>query len=207
MANSCFTFRYPEWRALEPAQWVVWWSDRYGVGDNPEYFALIEKQGKLSAEDFEQVGRWKESCLKPGNGRWKPRTPVGYAVWMQARAELPTCPEKAGIPAFLSAWSVRKFDAGSGQEKSFGLSRATTLLHFVSGGEYPILDSRVVSAMKRLGAPIVNADTAEGYLHSHCLLFTELAAVCGVSGVEGLRKLDNALFNYGAETSFPSGER
>jgi hypothetical protein len=204
MPTHRFTFRYPEWREIKPSDWVAWWSVRYDGGDNPEYFALIAKRGKLSAEDFEQVGKWKEGCLKPGNGRWKTGTPTAYDVWMQARAELPECPEKAGITAFLTNWSERKFPAGKDQEKRFGLSRATTLLHFVCGGQYPILDSRVVSAMMRLGSPIDNDKTIDGYLNSFCPLFSALAVVCDLSGIEGLRKLDNALFKYGAETSFPA---
>ena len=131
------------------------------------------------------------------------RNPDTYDVWMEAKAELPKCPETTGITAFLTEWSERKFAAGKGQSKRFGLSRATTLLHFVSGGRYPILDSRVVTAMIRLGSPIADDWTIGGYLNSFCPLFSDLAAVCGLSGVKESRKLDNALFSYGAETSFP----
>jgi hypothetical protein len=202
MTTRRFTFRYPEWREIDPPAWVTWWAVRWGDGDNPQYFDLIEKQGTLSGEDFEQMGKWKEGCLKPGNGRWKTGTPTAYDVWMKAKAELPHCPDKIGITAFLADWSNRKFAAGKGQRKRFGLSRATTLLHFVSGGEYPILDSRAVTAMIRLGSPIEDDGSIGGYLNSFCPLFFDLAVVCGLSGVRGLRKLDNALFNYGAETSF-----
>jgi hypothetical protein len=198
-----FTFRYPEWRDIDPSAWAAWWAARYSGGDNPQYFDLIAKQGALSAEDFEQIGKWKEGCLKPGNGRWKTGTPTAYDVWMETKAELPECPEDAGVPAFLSNWSERKFAAGKNYRKRFGLSRATTLLHFVSSGVYPILDSRVVTAMIRLGAPIDDEGTNDGYLTSFCPLFSDLAFVCGLSGVKQLRKLDNALFNYGAEPSFP----
>lgn len=182
---------------------MAWWASRYGDGDNREYFDLMAKQGELSADAFEQVGKWKEGCLKPGNGRWKSGTPVAYDVGMQAKAELPKCADKEGITAFLTDWAERKFAAGRDQRKRFGLSRATTLLHFVSGGQYPILDARVVTAMARLGSPIDDRETIGGYLTSFCHLFSELAAVCGASDTEGLRRLDNALFNYGPETSFP----
>ena len=199
-----FIFRYPEWRELDPAGWAPWWATRYGEGDNPAYYDLIARQGRLSAEDFEQIGKWKEDCLKPGNGRWKTGTPTAYDVRMQARAELPECPDETSTAAFLTDWSERKFAAGRGQRKRFGLSRATTLLHFVSSGRYPILDSRVVTAMIRLGSPIDDDSTVGGYLDSFCPLFADLAVVCGLCGVKGLRKLDNALFTYGAETSFPN---
>jgi hypothetical protein len=184
--------------------WLARWAGHYRGGDNPEYFDLIAKQGILSADDFEKAGKWKEGCLKPGHGSWKTGTPRAYDVWMQAKTELPECPEKASTAEFLTKWSERKFAAGKDQRKRFGLSRATTLLHFVSGGQYPILDSRVVMAMARLGSTIDKEETNDGYLNSFCPLFSELAAACGVSGTEGLRKLDNALFEYGSAVSFPS---
>jgi hypothetical protein len=201
------TFRYPECREIDPPAWVAWWAARHGGADNPQYFELIAKRGKRSADDFERVGKWKEGCLKPGNGRWKTGTPTAYDAWMQAKAQLPKCPDTTEITTFLMDWSERTFTAGKDQKRKwFCLSRATTLLHFLSGGEYPILDSRVVTAMIRLGSPIDHADTIGGYLNSFCPLFSELAVVCGVSGVNGLRTLDNALFNYGAETSFSNSK-
>ena len=149
-----FKFLYPEWGELEPRAWVSWWAGRYGDGDNREYFKLIAKQGELLSEDFEEVGRWKEGCLKPDHGSWKTGTPRGYDVWMQAKAEMPRCPEEGGISGFLRDWSERRFAAGKDQIKRFGLSRATTLLHFISGGRYPILDARVLAAMTRLDSPV-----------------------------------------------------
>jgi hypothetical protein len=205
MATSRFGFLYPEWREIEPSAWLARWAGRYDGGDNAEYFALITKQGKLSSDDFEQVGRWKEGCLKPSHGSWKTGTPKGYDIWMQAKAQPPNCPEQSGLTRFLEDWSEKTFVAGKKGELvlryRFGLSRATTLLHFVSGGRYPILDSRVATALSRLGSPV--EETIDGYLNCFCPLFSEIAAVCGVSGMEGLRKLDNALFSYGSDTSFP----
>jgi hypothetical protein len=55
--------------------------------------------------------------------------------------------------------------------------------------------------MIRLGSPM--EETIDGYLNSFCPVFSEIAAVCGVSGAAGLRELDNALFSYGADASFP----
>jgi hypothetical protein len=186
---------------IEPNVWAASWAARYDGGDNDEYLRLIAiaKQGKLSAADIEQVGRWKEGCLDPRNGRWKTGTPAAYDVWMQAKAELPECPGKNKVADFLRCWSVRTFVAGKRKKtgvvitQSFGLSRSTTLLHFISGGQYPILDSNVVSAMTRLGSPY----EIHAYVNSFCPLFSDIASVCGVCGIEGLRKLDNALFMYG----------
>ncbi len=200
---SGFTFRYPMWREIEPSDWVIKWAALYGEdeSDNPEHDALVEKDGLLSREDFERVGRWKEGCPK-GHGGWKAGTPRAFEIWTHAMEQLPRCPSEEHIAEFLAYWSEKKFWAGTRNgrrlEKSFGLSRATTLLHFVSGGRYPIVDARVEAAMGRLGSPIEM--TIDGYLRSFCPLFSEIAGLCGVSGRKGLRKLDNALFCYGLDS-------
>jgi hypothetical protein len=78
-------------------------------------------------------------------------------------------------------------------KKHFGLSRATTLLHFISGGRYPIFDSRVRKAMTRLlNCPVPK--TGRWYLDSYRPLFSEVAALCGT---EDFRMVDKALFSYG----------
>jgi hypothetical protein len=194
---SPFKFLDQQGSEIPPGVWMDLWAARYGEdGDNDVYFDLIEKQGALSGDDFELMGKWKERCLKPANhGSWKTGTPRAYDVWMQAKAELPKCPEEDGVANFLRDWSDRTFAAGKEKPYRFGLSRSTTLLHFISSGRYPILDSNVDSAMTRLGSPL---DIC-GYLHCFCPLFSKIASACGVSGTEGLRKLDNALFMYGSE--------
>ena len=190
-----FKFLNQEASEIEPGVWLDCWAARYEDGDNKLYFDLIAKQGRLSGDDFELIGKWKEGCLKPDHGSWKTGTPKAYDVWMLAKAELPKCPEEDAVADFLRDWSERTFAAGKEKPYRFGLSRSTTLLHFISGGRYPILDSNVDSAMTRLGSPL---DIC-GYLHCFCPLFSKIASACGVSGTEGLRKLDNALFMYGSE--------
>jgi hypothetical protein len=177
---SRFTFSYPVWREIDPTDWLTKWAGLYGEdeSDNPEHDALVEKDGLLSRADFERVGRWKEGCPK-GHGGWKTGTPGAYDIWTQAMAKLPPCPADDHIAEFLVSWSEKTFWAGTRKsrrlEQSFGLSRATTLLHFVSGGRYPIVDRRVEAAMARLGSPIEM--TINGYLRSFCPFFSELAAV------------------------------
>jgi hypothetical protein len=110
---------------------------------------------------------------------------------MQIKAELPKYPPEDGITAFLKNWSEKTFAAGirSGRalQYRFGLPRSTTLLHFISGGEYPIYDSRVATAMTRLGSPI--ADNVDAYLNSFCPLFSDLASVCGVARSGGIAEI------------------
>src|ERR1700686_291859 len=79
--------------------------------------------------------------------------------------------------------------------KRFGLSRATTLLHFIRGGRFPIFDSRVVVAITRLsGLPAEY--TVRWYVDKCCQMFSELAAACG--SLDDVRAVDRALFCYGA---------
>ena len=98
---------------------------------------------------------------------------------------------------FLEDWSTRAyvdvFESGS-RNKRFGLSRATALLHFVSGGRYPIFDSRVKTAIARLldQAEPADAVSIHGFISP---LFRELAGRCET---DDFRMLDKALFSYGA---------
>ena len=90
---------------------------------------------------------------------------------------------------------------------TFGLSRASTLLHFICGGkEYPIFDSRVRTAAGRLLGRRELSDSIPEYLEVYCPLFTKLAELCGTQ--DDPRKLDKALFMFGASTAYPfSGSR
>lgn len=209
--TSTLKFTLPAWETHEPSRWLKFWAGLYESTeareeDNRVYKTLIDKKGHLSAEDFETVGRWKEGCLAENHGSWKPNTPAAYEIWMQAKSECPTCPPDDSISTFLSDWSERKFIAGvnkeDGQalEKRFGLSRSTTLLHFISGGQFPIFDSRVGAAIKRLGVSPPAEPTVDWYLGTFCPLFKEIASLCGVSDTKGFRLLDNALFCFGGST-------
>jgi hypothetical protein len=100
------------------------------------------------------------------------------------------------VEAFLNDWSDRTYTDKYTQgpvKKRFGLSRATTLLHFISGGSFPIFDSRVRRAMTRMLNTAV-PNTVGWYLDSYCPLFLEVASL---SGTEDLRLVDMALFSYG----------
>jgi hypothetical protein len=180
---------------IAPQEWLRVWAERYPSNDYAEYSELIAKHTSLSAADFEKLGRWKDAAKT--ERMWKPNVAsVAYQIWMQAASELPTCPEENVVANFLNDWSERKYtDAykGGSKEKRFGLSRTTTLLHFLSGGRFPIFDSRVRTAMTRLRNSSV-PNTIRWYLDSYCPLFLEVAALCGT---EDLRMVDMALFSYG----------
>lgn len=197
-----FLFQYPFWKSIDPTEWAQQWAGVYAADAEDErvYQELKAKNGILDGEDFEQIGRWKEACLGKDNNRWKTLTTAAYDVWMEAKAKKPGCPDGEDVANFLKEWSERKYDAGKDKKggilkHSFGLARATTLLHFISkGDEYPIFDSNVNKAMKRLGSPIKYK--IDDYLNSFPPLFSELMRQCNVLG----RDLDQALSNYGGKT-------
>ena len=192
---SRFKFRAVDGMDVAPEEWLRIWADRYPSNTYAEHGELIEKYKTLSAADFVQIGKWKDRAK--AESRWKDNTAsVAYRIWMRAASELPKCPEESAEADFLDDWSTKKYVdefANGPVEKSFGLSRATTLLYFLSGGRFPIFDSRVRKAMTRLrnsAAP----NTVRWYLDSYCSLFSEVADLCGT---QDRRMVDKALFSYG----------
>jgi hypothetical protein len=171
--------------------------------DDLVYKSLIEKGGQLSGADFEQIGRWKEGCLvKAGckeNGRWKPQTTAAYDVWMEARRNPPKRPangkmDDAFAEKFLKEWSEKTYDVPKKGPTRFGVPRASTLLHFLSAGQFPIYDSLIWYALRRLGTPLPSEVTVDVYLKKFCPLSASIAVACGLCQItDDLRKLDNAL--------------
>ncbi len=196
---SQFRFQVLEMRRSPPHEWREFWAKRYDDREDydPKYKPLIERYRAFSADDFRSIGKWKDQA--EAAGKWKPNVAsVAYRIWEQAAAERPSCPQgEPAVIAFLEDWSNRKYTdeykSGS-REKRFGLSRATTLLHFISGGEYPIFDSRVRTAFARLLGQPELSNTVDAYMAA-LPLFKELVQQCGA---ENFRMLDKALFSYGA---------
>ena len=193
--TGCFEFLSTEGTTIAPAEWLGMWAKRYPSEDYSGYEDLIARHKSFSHADIEQIGRWKDAAKT--NGKWKPNVAsVAYKIWMQAASELPRCPRDAQAADFLDDWSQRKYKdvyRNGPINKPFGLSRATTLLHFLSGGRFPIFDSRVRRAMSRLLNSRV-PNTVRWYLNSYYPLFSQIAALCGT---DDLRKVDKALFSYG----------
>ncbi|MGB8495213.1 MAG: hypothetical protein WCE53_12485 [Candidatus Acidiferrum sp.] len=194
---SQFRFQVLQMRYSTPQEWLRVWAGLYQGYDETEYRDLIEKHKSFSAEDFRRIGKWKDGATT--QGQWKPNVAsVAYLIWEQAADELPNCSEESEVVAFLEDWSDRAYTdifKNGPRKKHFGLSRATTLLHFVSGGHYPIFDSRVKTAIARLLDHPELPGTVSSYLDSYLPLFKELADRCET---DGFRTLDKALFSYGA---------
>lgn len=193
---SQLRFRFTDGQDIAPQEWLRLWAHLYRAKDDPEYRALIAKHNSLTAEDFERIGKWKDAA---SGKRWRPNVAsVAYKVWMQAAKELPECPSDNGAADFLMDWSQRKytdrFKTGVVRKKHFGLARATTLLHFISGGRFPILDSQVRKAIALIAGCRVS-NTVSWYINSYIPLFRKIAAACNTSDP---RMLDKALVCYAA---------
>ena len=190
-----FIFRSLDGADIAPQEWLRAWAARFPSKDYPGYGELIAKYKSFTSADFIQMGKWKDGAKT--DAKWKPNVAsVAYLVWMQVALEQPKCPEDSAVADFLEDWSTRKYNdeyANGPKQKNFGLSRSTTLLHFISGGRFPIFDSRVRRAMKRLLNSRV-PNSIRWYLESYCPHFTELAVICST---EDLRVVDMALFSYG----------
>jgi hypothetical protein len=190
---------------VTPQRWLLVWAAEFNTKkyDEKTHDELISKRRLLQASDFERIGQWKDAANS--DGRWKPNVAsVAYDIWMKAASERPTCPPQNRVEQFLENWSGTTYTTTlvSGTvKKRFGLSRATTLLYFISGGRYPICDSRVRTAVKRLcGVSVPN--TAQGYVKIYCPLFRQIGERTGTT--DNLRLLDQALFSYGDKRAFRS---
>jgi len=192
---SQFKFLSLDGKDVAPKEWLHMWADLYPSQDYVGYEELMAQHESFSHADIERIGRWKDNAKTAV--KWKPNVAsVAYEIWMQAASEVPVCPKDDRMADFLEDWSERKYTDEFGTrrvEKRFGLSRATTLLHFISGGRFPIFDSRVRKAMARLLSSHV-PKTVRWYLDSYCPLFSEIAAVCAT---KDSRVVDKALFSYG----------
>jgi len=188
-----------------PQKRLATWSERYDGADDQERADLIARYQSLSSKDFERIGKWKDGVL-PNQDKWKKNVAsVAFLIWEQAKIEMPKCPTEPKLAGFLKGWSERTyqdtFSNGRTVTKQFGLPRASTLLHFIIGGKYPILDSRVRAAIAYLCQRKVE-DTVDWYIDTFLPLFNELAELCETQS--DLRKLDKALFAFGAYVA--SGE-
>lgn len=196
-SGAGFDYRDVHRKSVTPRAWLRIWAAQYpGEKYDLEHDRLVALTQKEPA-DFERIGKWKDAAS--GAAKWKANVAsVAYVVWMEAASECPTCPTDDTIADFLLDWSSRAYEdrfSTRTVKKRFGLSRATTLLYFLSNGRFPIFDSRVRRAIARLtGRPVSN--TVQGYVDSYLPLFAQIAASCGA---KDLRTVDQALFSYGGK--------
>jgi hypothetical protein len=192
-----FDFRAKNGERCDAAKWISVWAPEYPVDayDEKYYDHLIQRAGDLSSDDFILMGRWKDSAWT--ESKWRPNVAmVAFPAWIAASAELPGFSlDRSSLKDFLTRWADRRYPDTSARSadkmKRFGLSRTTTICHFMSAGEFPICDSRVRKAIKRL-CTIRTPDEVNWYLDSYIPIFAEIKNACRVSE----RTLDKALFAY-----------
>jgi hypothetical protein len=192
-----FDFRSPDGTSISAEEWLLAWAPRYPTRDDEEHDYLMARHKSFSAADFERIGKWKDGVTT--GSKWRSNiASVAYEIWMQAASELPQCPIDGHIQEFLTDWSERKYTdkykSGEQREKRFGTPRAATLLYFISGGRFPIVDRRVRKAIRRLLNCAEPPNTVGWYVDAYCPLFTEIGALCNP---RDKRDIDKALFAYG----------
>lgn len=193
--DATFRFQKTTGESCNAVEWLTEWENKYPSKDYNEdlYNELIQKAGALVPQDFILIGRWKDAAWT--KNKWRPNVAsVAYAGWIEASIELPglsVVPE-----AFLNEWCQRLYPDTSSRsvngQKRFGLSRATTLLHLMSAAKFPIYDSRVRRAIRRVckkHAP----NQVEWYIKSYIPIFEALVELCSAIP----RSVDKALFAYG----------
>jgi hypothetical protein len=197
-----------ELKEATPRAWLTYWSNKYSATsyDERTYERLVSKRTLLTRTDFIAMGKWKDGATE--GKRWNRHVAsVAYDGWMAIARNRPICPPKSEVEEFLEKWSsIRGYISEDGIHlKRFGLSRASTLLHFISRGKYPIYDSRVRRAIARISNSTMPQNTVEVYCNIFCPFFASLANDCRT--LYNLRKLDKALFSYGAKKyELPSRE-
>ena len=196
-AGAGLDYRDVHRKSVTPRVWLRVWAAQYpGQKYDLEHDRLVALTQKEPA-DFERIGKWKDAASSAA--KWKANVAsVAYVVWMEAASERPSCPTDDTIAAFLQDWSSREYEDRFSKrtvKKRFGLSRATTLLYFLSDGRFPIFDSRVRRAIARLTGHRV-PNTVQGYVDSYLPLFAQIAASCGA---KNFRTVDQALFSYGGK--------
>jgi hypothetical protein len=196
-------FRKLALAAVPGPEWLQTWSSKYDGDDDDEYLKLVKlaQSNALTGEGYVRIGKWKDGVKEHQSGRWKTNVAsVAYEIWMEISRQMPSYLE-GGETDLLNYWSERAYTdsfPSFSRKKRFGLSRATTLLHFVSGGRYPIFDARVREAIVRLGCPRPE-ESVGYYMQTYAPLFEEIMEVCQTRDV---RQLDKALFSYGGSAGY-----
>jgi len=231
-AMGLFTFQSRTGASASPLEWLTKWSARFDSAKYPEdvYQELVARATKLSDADFDVLGAWKDGALRKydairhsakvdfGNCRvsltkaWSPTAAsCAYRVWkklLQHRAELEQHLDRGAFFAFLDQLAQLSYEKASGSgrtDASFGLSRATYVLHLLSGAKFPIYDKNTHLGIHFLTQgrydshtiKKMKTDDPRWYLATFCPIVRTLEEVCAVRDLPSQRALDKALFCYG----------
>jgi hypothetical protein len=223
---SVFAFQSRRGESVTPSEWLRSWSSEFDAVKFPEdvYQELVERGMELSDEEYNILGAWKDGALRHGTevkfgncsvsftGSWRSDAVAAYTVWRnlpESRAVLKQYLGQKEYSAFLNHLAHLSYQkAGlyrNSQESTFGLSRATYILHVFSGGNFPIYDKNTHAGIYFLTQGRHGADKIvktkrkdpDWYLGTFCPIIHELQEACVAVGRTPQRTVDKALFCYG----------
>ena len=222
---AAFFFRSARGEIVSPTQWVADWAPRFESEKYPEdvYRELIARGPELSDSDFDVLGAWKDGAIRstPGrglrfgscwcsfNGKWSPAAAsCAYTVWRNlpgSRATLAQYLRSEQFYEFLGYVSGQQAPRAGVVGASFGLSRATYVLHVFSRATFPIYDGNTQRGLhfltqgRHLGRRIPRSKThdPDWYLNIFCKIIRDLERECNAKDLEAQRAIDKALFCYG----------
>lgn len=224
---AAFFFRSTRGEIVSSTQWVADWAPLFKSEKYPEdaYRELIARGPELSDADFDVLGAWKDGAINstPGrglkfgscwcsfNGKWGPTAAsCAYTVWRNLPGN------RAMLAQFLRSEQFREFLAyvaglryakasrGGAVNATFGLSRATYVLHVFSRASFPIYDGNTQRGLhfltqgRYLGQRISKLKThdPDWYLSTFCTIIRDLERECDAKGLDAQRAIDKALFCY-----------
>jgi hypothetical protein len=212
---------------LAVGQWVDLWASKYPAHRYSEevYRYLIQKGARLNSQDILLLGAWKDAALQrcrdnsgmgPFSGqyyrfnqRWsKDAASAAFEIWQllsEKISEIKAIFEKLGKLTILKYGSSGK---GGQVTKRFGLARASTLIHFLTSGKYPIYDSNVHKGIYGLtlgmfrGVRIPRYFAGRGLtVAAYCDVFCPAVQELLLASDRTMRSVDRALFTYGSKKS------
>lgn len=142
------------------------------------------------------TGAWSETAASCAYDVWK-NLPLQPSVWEE---HLPSRKHSA-LLVHLSKQSYLKRAKGGMVRATFGLSRATYVLHVFSGAEFPIYDRNthrgayLLTGGRYADRTILKTkeDDPAWYLDTFCSIVRQLGKTCAASP----RRVDQALFCFG----------
>ena len=172
LTGAGLDYRDAHRKSVTPRVWLRVWAAQYpGQKCDLEHDRLVALTQKEPA-DFERIGKWKDARRRAlRNGRRTSHPSLTSSGWRR-RQSVQLARRRRHDRCFLQDWSSREYEDRFSKrtvKKRFGLSRATTLLYFLSHGRFPIFDSRVRRAIARLtGRPVPNTDRVTSSLTFRC---------------------------------------
>jgi hypothetical protein len=225
---AVFMFRSAQGEGVSPAHWVASWSSKFDTTKYPEdvYRELVARGSGLLAAGFDVLGAWKDgaltsipnqglrfgNCWVSFNGKWSDAAAIwAYQFWQklpQSRESLSRYLRRGELREFLVHLAGQRYRKASKvgiTDATFGLARATYVLHIFSGAKFPIYDSNTHRGVRALTQgrydgqtiPKMKTKAPNWYLETFCRVVRDLQEACNATDASSRRAIDQALFCYG----------